>query len=495
MKIDELKNYISKGKTELTIDTLLINLKGDERLNDVYNQIVLLSSKFQLIKHDHLINNDSYSSAELAKVNSSILEILDNLSDMNISISQSNSDYDLYETRDHAFGRDYGKWLDILLNAKEVVAVNGIPRFFWDNAQQDVIIRKKMKDLFVSNKLEKFTIIWDLPFAQAYRYYILKSENEYYSQDEEMELNKHLFDKSNKPISQILDLTQKYPKMRLKLLPFSISYTILKADNEIFVVLLGATKGNQSPIIKLTPNNALLFGHFNNFIDYLLKTDAVPEVSADRVNKHGFPELLQVVDKNGNLLLPLPKKYIESQNRKAAKPLKNDYVHRHIYCFILSKSNKILIQKRSNNYDNPNLWDKSVGGHVVFDETTTQTCIRELKEELGIVYKPLQHDLVVIYQQSIPEEHTRIVSRPTEEIIENKVFELFLLKNLDEADIRIDRDEAVEIQWKTLTELKDFINSDQVTFDLKLLVRNPDIIRILERHMTFQLNLPKMNLL
>lgn len=482
MEIHDLKKHISKGKTELVIETLLLNLKGLDSLKDVYNQIILLSSKYQLLKHDQLLNNTSHTDIELAKLNSSILEILDMLSETNINIVQSNVDYELYESRDQAFGRGYDKWLDILSNAKEVVAINGIPRFFWDNARQDVITRKRIKDLFGSNRLEKFTIIWDMPFAQAYRYYVLKSENEYYSQDDEMELNRHVYDKSLKPIKQIRELIQKYPKIQLKLLPFSISYTILRADNEIYVVLLGATKGNQSPIIKLIPNNTLLFNHFNNFINYLLKTEAVPEIDAEKNEKHDLPEFLQIVDKDGGLLLPYSKRFVEKQNRSVAKAFKNDFVHRHIYCLILSKANKILIQKRSKNYDNPNLWDKSVGGHVTYSETTVQACIREIKEELGIQYDPMLHDLIAIFQQSIPEENTRIMIQPLEEVIENKVFELFLLKNIDENEIKIDQDETVEVQWKTLAELKEFINLNHVTSDLKQIINNSHIVNIINRH-------------
>ncbi len=69
MEIHDFKKHISKGKTELVIEALLLNLKGVDSLKDVYNQIILLSSKYQLLKHDQLLNNTSHTDIELAKLN------------------------------------------------------------------------------------------------------------------------------------------------------------------------------------------------------------------------------------------------------------------------------------------------------------------------------------------------------------------------------------------------------------------------------------------
>ena len=59
--------------------------------------------------------------------------------------------------------------------------------------------------------------------------------------------------------------------------------------------------------------------------------------------------------------------------------------HRCVYAFVIDKNSNILLQKRSANKKLwPNLWDVTVGGHVLAGEFGRQALIRECKEELGI---------------------------------------------------------------------------------------------------------------
>lgn len=56
-----------------------------------------------------------------------------------------------------------------------------------------------------------------------------------------------------------------------------------------------------------------------------------------------------------------------------------------IHVCIFNSHCEMLIQKRTNNKSSwPNMWDVSVGGHVLEGETSEEAAMRETKEELGI---------------------------------------------------------------------------------------------------------------
>ena len=56
-----------------------------------------------------------------------------------------------------------------------------------------------------------------------------------------------------------------------------------------------------------------------------------------------------------------------------------------IHVCVFNKKGELLIQKRQITKSGwPDLWDLSVGGHVIAGETSQQAAERELKEELGI---------------------------------------------------------------------------------------------------------------
>lgn len=59
--------------------------------------------------------------------------------------------------------------------------------------------------------------------------------------------------------------------------------------------------------------------------------------------------------------------------------------HKHSKCLILTKNGKLILQKRSKwSGDNSGLWDKTVGGHTINDESFEFTIVRECAEELQI---------------------------------------------------------------------------------------------------------------
>lgn len=59
--------------------------------------------------------------------------------------------------------------------------------------------------------------------------------------------------------------------------------------------------------------------------------------------------------------------------------------YRTIYVLVKNEKDKILLQKRSPTKDlYPDCWDLSVGGHVSFGKSYSETAAREIGEELGL---------------------------------------------------------------------------------------------------------------
>ena len=87
-------------------------------------------------------------------------------------------------------------------------------------------------------------------------------------------------------------------------------------------------------------------------------------------------EILEIVDKNGNVLKLAKRSEIHSDP---------SLIHRVVHVLVFDKKGSLLLQKRSLNKDvAPDKWDTSVGGHVSPGEDILEAAKREMKEELGI---------------------------------------------------------------------------------------------------------------
>ncbi len=96
-------------------------------------------------------------------------------------------------------------------------------------------------------------------------------------------------------------------------------------------------------------------------------------------------EILAAYDQQGNL--------INTQERKKLLHTIQNHSLLHgdapcavscINLLLINSKKEILLTKRGNTFDNPYMWDKTVGGHVTAGESFDETVIREAKEELNI---------------------------------------------------------------------------------------------------------------
>ena len=87
-------------------------------------------------------------------------------------------------------------------------------------------------------------------------------------------------------------------------------------------------------------------------------------------------ELIDVLDENGK-----PTGEVEDRKEVYNKGL----WHKSSHIWIINDNNELLVQKRNPNKSTfPNLWAISVAGHVDSGETSRETAVRELKEEVNL---------------------------------------------------------------------------------------------------------------
>lgn len=87
-------------------------------------------------------------------------------------------------------------------------------------------------------------------------------------------------------------------------------------------------------------------------------------------------ELLDVLDEDGNPT---------GEKKTKEEIYENGYWHRSVHIWIMNDDQELLVQKRNPMKKTfPNLWAISAAGHVIAGETSVQSGLRELKEELDI---------------------------------------------------------------------------------------------------------------
>lgn len=119
--------------------------------------------------------------------------------------------------------------------------------------------------------------------------------------------------------------------------------------------------------------------------------------------------------------------------------------HRAVYAFIIDKDKNVLLQKRSDKKKLwPNMWDVTLGGHVIKGEFGRQALIREAKEELGI---------------NVTDNEIKYLIGSTSsnikgDIINKHYNECYLItKSIDLAKLKLQKEEVAEVKYFSKNEL------------------------------------------
>ncbi|MFZ5998161.1 MAG: NUDIX hydrolase [Nitrospirota bacterium] len=140
-------------------------------------------------------------------------------------------------------------------------------------------------------------------------------------------------------------------------------------------------------------------------------------------------ELLEIVDKEGNVLGVAPRSAIHGNP---------DLLHKVVHVLVFNDRGELLLQKRSMSKDvAPGKWDTSVGGHVAPAEELTVSAQREMEEELGIAVGELAFLYSYIHSNAYESElvftHSCIHNGPfsfnAEEIDEVRFWSIDEIKN------------------------------------------------------------------
>lgn len=116
--------------------------------------------------------------------------------------------------------------------------------------------------------------------------------------------------------------------------------------------------------------------------------------------------------------------------------------------WVYNSKGEFLMQKRASNKRYPLVYANH-GGRAIEGETSKESMVRELNEEIGIL---INEDELILLRTFNDDE---------------SIFdEYIVLRNIDENQINIDKREVDSCSWFTLEELSDLID-DGVCFDYK----------------------------
>ena len=128
-----------------------------------------------------------------------------------------------------------------------------------------------------------------------------------------------------------------------------------------------------------------------------------------------------------------------------SEAIKRNVIRKAAIAFIFDFEGNILVQKRSAHISKPLQLDKSVGGYIDEGETSLQTIVREMEEELGI------KDVTFI----------EIESDYRTECFSDTVYKTVISRD---TPIQIDPHEVDSIYWMTIEELEDKMQNEPVLF-------------------------------
>lgn len=132
--------------------------------------------------------------------------------------------------------------------------------------------------------------------------------------------------------------------------------------------------------------------------------------------------------------------------RRGVEPLEEGEYHIVVTAIILNTSNEILISKRAEHKKFPLKWE-CTGGSIKYGETSLEGILREVSEELGLVFTP--KDAILLKKIQSERGH------------DFKDLWLFK-KDINIEEITFPDGEAIESKWVTIDEFEQMYNRGEI---------------------------------
>lgn len=136
-------------------------------------------------------------------------------------------------------------------------------------------------------------------------------------------------------------------------------------------------------------------------------------------------ELIEIVDEEGNFTGEVIDK---------DEAHKKNLLHNEVCCFLINDKRQTLLQKRSATKKfSPNKW-RPCAGHVKAYESLEDAMIREIEEEIGVLFK---------------KDELKLLDRRIEVLPKNShvTYFYYLKSNLEEDKFTIQKEELSEVKW------------------------------------------------
>ncbi len=146
-------------------------------------------------------------------------------------------------------------------------------------------------------------------------------------------------------------------------------------------------------------------------------------------------ELWDLLDEDGNLT---------GRTIERGKPLTEGEYHLVVNIWIKNSKGEYLIQKRSEKLKRwPGIW-AATGGAAIMGESSLTAALREVKEELGICFKPDMLKRVIRVKRK------------------NALSDLWLVcHDVDLEDIRMQKEEVSDVKYAGMSEIFEMIASNE----------------------------------
>ena len=132
--------------------------------------------------------------------------------------------------------------------------------------------------------------------------------------------------------------------------------------------------------------------------------------------------------------------------------------HKTVHAWILNDQNQLLIQKRAaSKKTNPNKWTVSMAGHIKCGDDSITTCIKEMREELGL--KLIESDFELLFNI------TQNADLHNKKYLNNEHQGVYLIRQtIDISKLKLQKEEVADIRFISINDLKQKVREKDPDF-------------------------------